>query len=336
MAEAAQRTPPSAVFRFTSVPINATLLPIPSAPQQQQQQQAMDEENAPLEPTPSTAAPPPSKRKSFAMQTMSVSPPPTPPPTQPEAHPGAVGFSAAATTGHQVVQQDSPPAAQRRRSVTASDIKQSSGQDRSIQVSCAVGEVMRIPLSGKTVPFRVVKRRGRGFSSVVFECEEETPEEVGADPRVVTVKVLSGGESGMGTCLHEVETLAFLKVKREEAGLTRERSRFAELASWFYRRSSVGGVDHVCLVFRGGGVSLWEAMSARSPPPFSTAALVTRSATDGSPPSRPSLAWGVREVVEVARGLLEGIAFLHSVGLIHADIKPDNVALYPPSPAQPS
>lgn len=28
----------------------------------------------------------------------------------------------------------------------------------------------------------------------------------------------------------------------------------------------------------------------------------------------------------------QGIAFLHSVGLIHADIKPENIALYPPSP----
>lgn len=27
----------------------------------------------------------------------------------------------------------------------------------------------------------------------------------------------------------------------------------------------------------------------------------------------------------------QGIAFLHSVGLIHADIKPENIALYPPS-----
>lgn len=67
---------------------------------------------------------------------------------------------------------------------------------------------MRIPLSGKTVPFRVVKRRGRGFSSVVFECErcEQRAEEeeaggmvveeeggggggAAAGPRVVTVKV---------------------------------------------------------------------------------------------------------------------------------------------------
>lgn len=116
----------------------------------------------------------------------------------------------------------------------------------------------------------------------------------------------------MGACLHEVETLAFLKVKREAAGLTHERSRFAELASWFYKRSAVGGVDHVCLVFRGGGVSLREAMSARSPPPlFSRVVGVEQDSTGRSSSSSlsssspPSLVWSAQEVVEVARGLLE-------------------------------
>lgn len=117
---------------------------------------------------------------------------------------------------------------------------------------------------------------------------------------------MSGGESGMGACLHEVETLAFLKVKRQEAGLTRERSRFAELASWFYRRSAVGGVDHVCLVFRGGGLSLREAMTARSPPTPSTPLGVVALGTSGRPGVSPlPLVWEAREVVEVARGLLE-------------------------------
>lgn len=91
----------------------------------------------------------------------------------------------------------------------------------------------------------------------------------------------------MGTCLREVETLAFLKVKREEAGLA--DARFAELASWFYRRSAIGGVDHVCLVFRGGGISLREAMQERA-----------SAGAKGS-------AWRPAEIVAVARGLLEVI-----------------------------
>lgn len=119
-------------------------------------------------------------------------------------------------------------------------------------------------------------------------------------------QVMSGGESGMGSCLREVETLAFLKVKRQEASLTHERSRFAELASWFYKRSAVGGVDHVCLVFRGGGLSLREAMSARSPPPPLTSAGGAALGSSGRPgASSAQLVWEAREVVEVARGLLE-------------------------------
>lgn len=119
-----------------------------------------------------------------------------------------------------------------------------------------------------------------------------------------TDQVMSGGASGMGACLHEVETLAFLKLKRQEAGLTHERSRFAELASWFYKRSAVGGVDHVCLVFSGGGLSLREAMSARSPPKLGVGVAALGSAgRQGASP--PLLAWEAREVVEVARGLLE-------------------------------
>ena len=104
---------------------------------------------------------------------------------------------------------------------------------------------------------------------------------------------MSGGESGMGAALREVETLAFLKVKREQAGLP--HARFAELASWFYRRSAIGGVDHVCLVFRGGGMSLREAMAERLPP-------LSAGAAERSP---PPLVWGARELVELARGLLK-------------------------------
>lgn len=116
----------------------------------------------------------------------------------------------------------------------------------------------------------------------------------------------------MGACLREVEILAFLKVKREEArqsGLATHRARFAELASWFYRRSAIGGVDHVCLVFRGGGISLREAVEERSPllGAFAVAAAAPAEGEgegEGRDVKRP-LRWTPGEVVAVAGGLLE-------------------------------
>lgn len=54
---------------------------------------------------------------------------------------------------------------------------------------------MRIPLGGKSVPFRVTRRRGSGMSSVVFECRREISGGGGGGgggdgcPEVVTVKV---------------------------------------------------------------------------------------------------------------------------------------------------
>lgn len=121
------------------------------------------------------------KRKSFAM---SDSPPALPPPTQGESYravtsaPAAPG-AAAGGGGEEVKHTNS-----RNRTVD----KPEKQQDLSIQVSSVnVGETLRVPLSGKTVPFRVVRRRGIGFSSVVFECEREKEEDGG--PPVVTVKV---------------------------------------------------------------------------------------------------------------------------------------------------
>lgn len=124
------------------------------------------------------------KRKSFAM---SESPPALPPPTQGGGR-RAVTFAPAAPGapagggGEEVFRQTSS----RNRSDNAHE-KQ---QQVPTQVSCVnVGETLRVPLSGKSVPFRVVKRRGRGFSSVVFECEREKEEDGG--PPLVTVKVWS-------------------------------------------------------------------------------------------------------------------------------------------------
>jgi len=136
-----------------------------------------------------------SKRKSFAM---SESPPPLPPPTEAAPTPllpvGAQPMVTSATLcegGGGGCGGETHKRKDRNASSNINRLERSNIND--IQVSCCVGETMRIPLSGKTVPFRVVKRKGRGFSSVVFECQRENEEQAGADgPTVVTVKVRRG------------------------------------------------------------------------------------------------------------------------------------------------
>ncbi|CAM9472118.1 unnamed protein product [Discosporangium mesarthrocarpum] len=173
-----------------------------------------------------------------------------------------------------------------------------------------IGSILTLPVgnNASSLPYVVFWRRGAGISSVVYDCRKREGEGSTTGPDLVTVKIMSGGKKGMNNFLGEVEILTFLKLKREEAGLAVDEARCVELVAWFYRRSAMGGVDNICLVFAGGGVSLLEAMKDR--------------VAAGHP-------WSLDEVREVAKGLLEGINFIHSTGLIHADIKPENITLYP-------
>lgn len=171
MVEPHQGTPMSGISDATNA--NTAIGVAFGQPERQPQLEAMDE-NAVGGST--------LKRKSFAM---SDSPPAPSPPTQGERckavmlAPSPAGATAGGG-GEQVFRQTNP----RNRSEQSREQQ----QDISIQVSSVnVGETLRVPLSGKTVPFRVVKRRGRGFSSVVFECEREKEEDGG--PSSVTVKV---------------------------------------------------------------------------------------------------------------------------------------------------
>lgn len=127
---------------------------------------------------------PPVKRKSSAMAEDHPPPPPLPP-THAARSAGAAPSVAAsgpaqASGGEEVSKHIKTP--HRRRQ-----------QQPQQQVSMHVGEVMSVPLAGKSVPFRVVKRRSKGFNSVVFECREEQEEAMGDEAdrprRVVTVKV---------------------------------------------------------------------------------------------------------------------------------------------------
>lgn len=108
-------------------------------------------------------------------------PPATPQPSSTNATTSGVIGGSGGRVGGGLAQGDSIPRAKARDGGAC---------NLDIAVSCLEGSTMRIPLQGKTVPFRVVKRRGRGISSVVFECERErSSDEDESLPRVVTVKV---------------------------------------------------------------------------------------------------------------------------------------------------
>ena len=127
--------------------------------------------------------------------------------TVPGATAGVTVAGAAPVLGGDVSARETEAAARTSTSTSASTLgsnaqKPCRDEDRKkssidLAISCLEGSTMNIPLSGKTVPFRVVKRRGMGISSVVFECEREQAavaveegEKLGdGGPRVVTIKV---------------------------------------------------------------------------------------------------------------------------------------------------
>lgn len=176
MVEDHQGVPMDGIFRVAGDATNT-----PTFRQQQQQQHpqlepmktADEDENAAI------IAGTTSKRKSFAM---SDSPPALlPPPTEEEGESrrggDATTFAPAAPGGEKGVFKHQAREKEKDLETRVSSV--------------SVGETLRVPLSGRSVPFRVVKRRGRGFSSVVFECEREEKEEEedGGVPPLVTVKV---------------------------------------------------------------------------------------------------------------------------------------------------
>ena len=127
--------------------------------------------------------------------------------TVPGATAGVTVAGAAPVLGGDVSARETEAAARTSTSTSASTLgsnaqKPCRDEDRKkssidLAISCLEGSTMNIPLSGKTMPFRVVKRRGMGISSVVFECEREQAavaveegEKLGdGGPRVVTIKV---------------------------------------------------------------------------------------------------------------------------------------------------
>lgn len=238
MIEDERRSSVNAGFPFNSDPISTA--PQFLSARRQHQTAALDpmqtDENelpvgavttaAAVAPTPPATPTPPaaceeaglgSTKRKKRMMCVDASPPLPPPPTAVAAqqlNPFSldVAVPGAAAVGDGVAARDTETAATAAAATAtiaskaqklpcgSSDEGHHTSTNIDLSISCLEGSTMNIPLSGKTVPFRVVKRRGMGISSVVFECEREhqappaavagVEGELGDDgPRVVTIKV---------------------------------------------------------------------------------------------------------------------------------------------------
>eukprot|EP00250_Pteridium_aquilinum_P021725 c25203_g1_i6 orf=632-1207(+) len=131
---------------------------------------------------------------------------------------------------------------------------------------------------------------GEGTFGRVLECWDDDAQEA------VAVKVVRSTESDREAAMIEVDVLRMLaeKDRMGSRGCVQLRRSFE------YR-------NHICIVFEKLGPSLYDFLRANDYRPFSV-----------------DLVW------DFGRQLLESVAYMHSLGLIHTDLKPENVLLVVP------
>ncbi|KAJ4710983.1 Serine/threonine protein kinase [Melia azedarach] len=111
----------------------------------------------------------------------------------------------------------------------------------------------------------------------------------------VAIKVVRSIKKYREAAMTEIDVLELLK-KYDRSGI-----RFVQIRNWFDYR------NHVCIVFEVLGPSLYDFLRKNNYRPFP-----------------------VDLVREIGRQLLECVAFMHDLRLIHTDLKPENLLLVSP------
>ncbi|MCO5573674.1 hypothetical protein L7F22_027446 [Adiantum nelumboides] len=141
-----------------------------------------------------------------------------------------------------------------------------------------------------TQRYKILQKMGEGTFGRVLECWDEQSEEV------VAIKVIRSAEKYREAAMIEIDVLHTLAEK------DRSGSRgCVQMRRWFDYR------NHICIVFERLGSSLYDFLRASGYCPLS-----------------------LDLVREFGRQLLESVAYMHSLSLIHTDLKPENVLLVSP------
>ncbi|KAI5079198.1 hypothetical protein GOP47_0006869 [Adiantum capillus-veneris] len=131
---------------------------------------------------------------------------------------------------------------------------------------------------------------GEGTFGRVLECWDQEAEEV------VAIKIVRSDEKYREAAMIEIDVLHTL-TENDRSG-----SRgCVQIRRWFDYR------NHICIVFERLGPSLYDLLRDNDYRPFS-----------------------IDIVRDFGRQLLESVAYMHSLNLIHTDLKPENVLLVSP------
>ncbi|KAK9822367.1 hypothetical protein WJX81_002518 [Elliptochloris bilobata] len=138
-----------------------------------------------------------------------------------------------------------------------------------------------------TSRYKILSKMGEGTFGRVLECWDRKNKDY------VAIKIVRNVQKYRDAAMIELEVLNTLERNDPEG-----RYHCVSLREWFDYR------DHVCMVFEKLGLSLYDFLRKNSYSPF-PAAMVR--------------AFG--------RQLLEAVAYLHEVQLVHTDLKPENILL---------
>ncbi|KAG0600874.1 hypothetical protein M758_11G067900 [Ceratodon purpureus] len=138
-----------------------------------------------------------------------------------------------------------------------------------------------------TPRYKIISKMGEGTFGRVLECWDRENQEY------VAIKVIRNVQKYRDAAMIEIDVLRTL-AKNDKMGIR----RCVQLKTWFDYR------NHVCIVCERLGPSLYDFLRKNNYRPFS-ADLVR----------------------DFGRQLLESVAYMHELTLIHTDLKPENILL---------
>ena len=173
-------------------------------------------------------------------------------------------------------------------------------------------------------PYRIIERLGSGGMGVVYRGEHTT---TGSPAAIKTVEVLA--PSRLAGLRREVDALTRIR----HPGIVHILAQGVEHGCPWYAMDLLGGET---LLSRGS--KLWSSVSERSrtvsmpwntDPPATGEAVRERAPAEWSRSLPPWAAGGSLPLLNTVRQLALTLAHVHGEGVVHGDLKPENVFLRP-------